>query len=110
MSDYNTNYSSGYGGAGSGAGAGGGDIPPPSQHQPSRKLQQTQAQVDEVVNIMRVNVDRVLERDQKLSELDDRATALTVRNCIFTHALCDCLKHGRPRLPKSRAVGQERER
>ncbi|KAL6464974.1 hypothetical protein MHYP_G00272910 [Metynnis hypsauchen] len=42
----------------------------------NRKLQQTQAQVDEVVDIMRVNVDKVLERDQKLSELDDRADAL----------------------------------
>ncbi|KAJ8259491.1 hypothetical protein GJAV_G00169920 [Gymnothorax javanicus] len=42
----------------------------------NRKLQQTQAQVDEVVGIMRVNVDKVLERDQKLSELDDRADAL----------------------------------
>uniref|UniRef100_A0A3Q1ET23 Vesicle associated membrane protein 1b n=1 Tax=Acanthochromis polyacanthus TaxID=80966 RepID=A0A3Q1ET23_9TELE len=30
----------------------------------------------EVVDIMRVNVDKVLERDQKLSELDDRADAL----------------------------------
>jgi len=27
----------------------------------------------QVVDIMRVNVDRVLERDQKLSELDSRA-------------------------------------
>uniref|UniRef100_A0A3P8T2J6 Vesicle associated membrane protein 1a n=1 Tax=Amphiprion percula TaxID=161767 RepID=A0A3P8T2J6_AMPPE len=42
----------------------------------NRRLQQTQAQVDEVVDIMRVNVDNVLERDQKLSELDDRADAL----------------------------------
>uniref|UniRef100_A0AAA9SYG7 Vesicle associated membrane protein 3 n=1 Tax=Bos taurus TaxID=9913 RepID=A0AAA9SYG7_BOVIN len=42
----------------------------------SRRLQQTQNQVDEVVDIMRVNVDKVLERDQKLSELDDRADAL----------------------------------
>ncbi|KAG5838944.1 vesicle-associated membrane protein 3-like [Anguilla rostrata] len=42
----------------------------------SRKLQQTQNQVDEVVDIMRVNVGKVLERDQKLSELDDRAEAL----------------------------------
>ncbi|MEE6483578.1 hypothetical protein FKM82_013600 [Ascaphus truei] len=42
----------------------------------SRRLQQTQAQVNEVVDIMRVNVDKVLERDQKLSELDDRADAL----------------------------------
>jgi len=68
MADY-SQTGGGYGG--------GGDFPPPSQHQPPRKLQQTQAQVDEVVNIMRVNVDKVLERDQKLSELDDRATALT---------------------------------
>lgn len=30
----------------------------------------------QVVDIMRVNVDKVLERDQKLSELDDRADAL----------------------------------
>ncbi|XP_028825134.1 vesicle-associated membrane protein 3-like [Denticeps clupeoides] len=39
----------------------------------NRRLQQTQAQVDEVVDIMRVNVDKVLERDQKLSDLEDRA-------------------------------------
>ncbi|KAI5139139.1 Vesicle-Associated Membrane Protein 3 [Manis pentadactyla] len=42
----------------------------------NRRLQQTQNQVDEVVDIMRINVDKVLERDQKLSELDDRADAL----------------------------------
>merc|ERR1712142_151950 len=42
----------------------------------SKKLQQTQAQVDEVVDVMRTNVDKVLERDIKLSELDDRADAL----------------------------------
>ncbi|XP_032255895.1 vesicle-associated membrane protein 3-like [Phoca vitulina] len=42
----------------------------------NRRLQLTQNQVDEVVDIMRVNVDKVLERDQKLSELDDRADAL----------------------------------
>ncbi|XP_061456966.1 vesicle-associated membrane protein 3 isoform X1 [Rhineura floridana] len=42
----------------------------------SSRLQHTQHQVDEVVDIMRVNVDKVLERDQKLSELDDRADAL----------------------------------
>jgi vesicle-associated membrane protein 2 len=39
-------------------------------------LQQTQAQVDEVVGIMKTNVEKVLERDQKLSELDNRADAL----------------------------------
>lgn len=37
---------------------------------------QTQKQVDAVVGIMRVNVEKVLERDQKLSELDSRADAL----------------------------------
>ncbi|KFQ85218.1 Vesicle-associated membrane protein 3, partial [Phoenicopterus ruber ruber] len=30
----------------------------------------------QVVGIMRMNVDKVLERDQKLSELDNRADAL----------------------------------
>jgi t-SNARE complex subunit (syntaxin) len=49
---------------------------PPAPAMSSKRLQQTQAQVDEVVDIMRVNVDKVLERDQKLSELDDRADAL----------------------------------
>uniref|UniRef100_A0A8C1UMC2 Vesicle-associated membrane protein 2 n=1 Tax=Cyprinus carpio TaxID=7962 RepID=A0A8C1UMC2_CYPCA len=53
----------------------GGNQPPPNLTS-NRRLQQTQAQVDEVVDIMRVNVDKVLERDQKLSELDDRADAL----------------------------------
>ena len=41
-----------------------------------KRLQQTQAKVDEVVGIMRVNVEKVLERDQKLSELGERADAL----------------------------------
>lgn len=53
-----------------------GGPPPREPYQASKKLQQTQAQVDDVVDIMRVNVDKVLERDQKLSELDDRADAL----------------------------------
>jgi t-SNARE complex subunit (syntaxin) len=42
----------------------------------NKRLQQTQAQVDEVVDIMKVNVEKVLERDSKLSELDTRADAL----------------------------------
>ncbi|XP_055566811.1 vesicle-associated membrane protein 1 [Falco cherrug] len=49
---------------------------PPPNLSSNRRLQQTQAQVKEVVDIMCVNVDKVLERDQKLSELDDRADAL----------------------------------
>lgn len=39
----------------------------------SKRLAQQQAQVDEVVDIMRQNVDKVLERDKNLSMLDDRA-------------------------------------
>ena len=42
----------------------------------SKKLQQTHAQVNEVVDIMRENVEKVIDRDVKLSELDDRADAL----------------------------------
>lgn len=45
----------------------------------NKRFQQTQAQVDEVVDIMRMNVDKVLERDQKLSQLDDRAGKLLYR-------------------------------
>jgi len=57
------------------------DAPTPTPKNPQqvaaqRRLQQTQAQVDEVVDIMKTNVEKVLERDQKLSELDDRADAL----------------------------------
>uniref|UniRef100_A0A8C5SRX1 V-SNARE coiled-coil homology domain-containing protein n=1 Tax=Laticauda laticaudata TaxID=8630 RepID=A0A8C5SRX1_LATLA len=51
-------------------------VPSQSNMTSNRRLQQTQAQVNEVVDIMRVNVDKVLERDQKLSELDNRADAL----------------------------------
>jgi predicted RNase H-like nuclease (RuvC/YqgF family) len=42
----------------------------------NKRLQQTQAQVDDVVEIMKVNVEKVLERDTKLSQLDNRADAL----------------------------------
>ncbi|KAL4642169.1 vesicle-associated membrane protein 2-like [Arapaima gigas] len=63
------------GAPGAGEGEGGPPAPPPNLTS-NRRLQQTQAQVEEVVDIMRVNVDKVLERDQKLSELDDRADAL----------------------------------
>ena len=54
-------------------------LPGPQQMQQvmaQRRMAQQQAQVDEVVGIMRNNVERVLERDAKLSELDERADAL----------------------------------
>ncbi|XP_054243067.1 vesicle-associated membrane protein 1 [Indicator indicator] len=55
---------------------GGGPPEPPPNLTSNRRLQQTEAQVQEVVDLMRVNVDKVLERDQILSQLDDRADAL----------------------------------
>ncbi|XP_011503460.1 PREDICTED: vesicle-associated membrane protein 2 isoform X2 [Ceratosolen solmsi marchali] len=67
------------GGVGSGVPGGDGIIGgprTPQQVAAQKRLQQTQAQVDEVVDIMKTNVEKVLERDQKLSELDDRADAL----------------------------------
>ncbi|OXU23605.1 vesicle-associated membrane protein 2 [Nasonia vitripennis] len=66
--------------------SGDGDLGARSNDQPTvsnKKLQQTQAKVDEVVGIMRVNVDKVLERDQKLSELDNRADALQIGAAQF---------------------------
>lgn len=39
-------------------------------------LQDTQAQVYELVDIVSANVDKVLQRDQKISELVDRSDAL----------------------------------
>ncbi|XP_015607258.1 vesicle-associated membrane protein 2 isoform X3 [Cephus cinctus] len=48
----------------------------PQQIASQKRLQQTQAQVDEVVDIMKTNVEKVLDRDHKLSELDNRADAL----------------------------------
>jgi len=54
-------------------------LPGPAQMQQimaQKRMAQQQAQVDEVVGIMRNNVEKVLERDQKLNELDERADAL----------------------------------
>ena len=54
-------------------------LPGPQQMQQvmaQKRMAQQQAQVDDVVGIMRTNVEKVLERDQKLSELDERADAL----------------------------------
>lgn len=53
-----------------------------------KRLQQTQAKVDEVVGIMRVNVEKVLERDQKLSELGERADQLEQGASQFEQQAC----------------------
>merc|ERR1712098_494871 len=41
-----------------------------------KRMAQQQAQVDEVVGIMSENLEKVLERDSKLTKLDERADAL----------------------------------
>ncbi|KAM9245517.1 vesicle-associated membrane protein 1 [Leptosomus discolor] len=71
------------GGAPEGGAPGGGPPGPSPNLSSNRRLQQTQAEVKEVVDIICVNVDKVLERDQKLSELDDRADALQAGASIF---------------------------
>lgn len=40
------------------------------------RLDETRRQVDEVQNIMKANVDKVLERDGKLGQLEERADRL----------------------------------
>ena len=54
----------------------GGEPPNIQQSVASKRLKQAQAQVGQVVDIMRVNVEKVIERDQKVSELDRRADDL----------------------------------
>ncbi|KAG2469796.1 SYB protein, partial [Polypterus senegalus] len=110
-------------------GAPGGGPPGPPNTSSNRRLQQSQAQVEEVVDIMRVNVEKVLERDQKLSELDERANALEAgasqfessaaklkskywwKNCKFSPEVHHC--RGQPGLlpaqdaPTMKEMGEE---
>eukprot|EP00041_Stephanoeca_diplocostata_P008980 m.135633 g.135633 ORF g.135633 m.135633 type:complete len:130 (+) comp17560_c0_seq1:180-569(+) len=49
----------------------------PYDYRPSRsKMQQAQADVDEVVVVMRNNMEKVLERDAKLDDLQDKSESL----------------------------------
>lgn len=79
-------------GAGAGAGSDGivGGPRTPQQIASQKRLQATQAQVDEVVDIMKTNVEKVLERDQKLSELDDRAGKIHIIYLRFSFFLRAC--------------------
>ena len=43
-------------------------------------LDATRAQVNEVQNIMKINVDKILEREGKLGDLEGRADQLKVGN------------------------------
>ncbi|GBP91510.1 Vesicle-associated membrane protein 1 [Eumeta japonica] len=47
------------------------------------RLAKTKAKVNEVTDIMRINVEKILERDQRLTDLDDRAQVLQNRALDF---------------------------
>merc|ERR1711879_666346 len=49
----------------------------------SGQLENTQKQVQEVVGVMRNNIDKVLERDSKLNDLDYRASNLQATSAVF---------------------------
>jgi len=72
----------GFGGTGEGDT---GQPPQQQQHQESghNQLEDTRAQVDEVVGIMKDNIEKVLERDVNLSELDERADSLHAEASTF---------------------------
>ncbi|KFM57106.1 Synaptobrevin-1, partial [Stegodyphus mimosarum] len=47
------------------------------QHKVAHKrMQETHAQIEEVTGILKKNVDLILQRDEKLTDLDGRADAL----------------------------------
>ena len=68
-------------------GEGDGPKPSPQVAMASKRFQQTQAQVDEVVGIMRTNVERVLERDTKLSELVCNASSFKPYLLMNSHEI-----------------------
>jgi t-SNARE complex subunit (syntaxin) len=47
-----------------------------SNRSSNTKIEQTQKQVNEVIDVMKDNVNRVLERGDRLADLDERADAL----------------------------------
>lgn len=55
----------------------------PAQVAANNRLAQTQQQVNEVVDIMKTNVERIMEREDRLTELDRRADNLTMSAAEF---------------------------
>merc|ERR1711874_87942 len=47
------------------------------------QMESAQSRVNEVVGVMRNNIDKGLERDSKLSDLDDRASNLEASSSMF---------------------------
>ncbi|XP_039619601.1 vesicle-associated membrane protein 1-like isoform X1 [Polypterus senegalus] len=52
----------------------------------SKKLQKTQGELNEVVDTMRFNVDKILKRDDVLSELDEKAEEVKTEAEIFQNS------------------------
>ncbi|PAA84068.1 hypothetical protein BOX15_Mlig001836g1, partial [Macrostomum lignano] len=66
-----------YGGGGGDGGGGGADQPQPQpQHPDDIRLQQMQQTVGEVSDVMRDNMNRIIERDGNINKLVDRTEAL----------------------------------
>ncbi|XP_068230560.1 vesicle-associated membrane protein 3-like [Palaemon carinicauda] len=55
----------------------------PAKAAASSKLEATQRQVNEVVGIMKTNVERIIEREENLSKLDQRANDLSMSASQF---------------------------
>ncbi|XP_024067825.1 vesicle-associated membrane protein 1 isoform X1 [Terrapene carolina triunguis] len=66
-----------------GGALGGGPPGPPPNMSSNLRLQQSQAQMEEVVSIMSVNVEKVLDRDIRLTEMDGKAEALEAGASVF---------------------------
>lgn len=49
----------------------------------NKRIAETQEKIDEVVGIMKNNVEYVLQRDSKLTDLEDRASALEYSSKTF---------------------------
>ncbi|XP_069182060.1 vesicle-associated membrane protein 3-like [Procambarus clarkii] len=50
---------------------------------PKARLEDTQQQVNDIVEIMKTNVERIMEREEKLTELDQRANHLSASASEF---------------------------
>ena len=76
-----------------------------SNHAANTRLKQLQDQVDEILDITRTNVEKVLERDQKLSELNNRADALQQAASQFKVAATELRKKNQRQNQVDEVVG-----
>ena len=50
------------------------------------KIQTMKAQTDEVIDIMRNNIDKTLQRSERIEDLEERSTQLEHDSKIFQHS------------------------